>query len=68
MISPFASNGTTKIPYNFVGRSDNWEVNLPSTSDRVSLQYTGIRFPIYEVVFKDMWFTLSFSDFQISVL
>jgi hypothetical protein len=64
----FASNGATKILYSSIGRREDWRVNLPRTSGRVCLQYTRNRFPMYEVIFKDVGFRLPFSSFQISVL
>ena len=66
--SVFSEGGTSEIPFSSVGRSQDWEVVLPSTSDRVCLDYEDHVFPIYEVVFKDMGFRLPFSDFQHEVL
>ena len=41
---------------------------MPSTSDRVCLEYENYAFPMYEVVFKDMGFRIPFSNFQREVL
>jgi hypothetical protein len=66
--SSFALGGTGEIPFNFVGEIEDWEVILPSTSDKVCSSYGDHVFPMYEVVFKDMDFCLPFSDFQRDVL
>jgi len=68
MESSFALNETREIPFTSIGRIEDWEVVLPSTSDRVCSEYQNYLFPMYEVVFKDMGFQLPFSDFQREVL
>jgi len=62
--SVFFEGSTGKIPFSSIGRSEDWEVLLPSTSDRVCTEYENHVFPMYEVVFKDMGFRLPFSNFQ----
>jgi len=62
--SVFAEEGTSEIPFDDVGRFEDWELLLPSTSDRVCMEYGDHVFPMYKVVFKDMGFRLPFSDFQ----
>jgi len=62
--SVFSDGSTSEIPFSSIGRSEDWEVLLPSTSDRVCSEYENHVFPMYEVVFKDMGFRLPFSDFQ----
>ena len=42
----------------------DWELVLPSTSDRVCYEYENHTFPMNEVVFKDMGFRFPFLDFQ----
>jgi len=66
--SSFSINGTGEIPFFSVGEAQDWEVVLPSTSDRACLEYQNHVFPMYEVDFKDMGFRLPFSDFQREVL
>jgi len=66
--SSFALDGTGEIPFTSVGKIEDWEVVLPSTSDRVCSEYNNYVFPMYEVVFKDMGFQLPFSDCQREVL
>jgi len=60
----FSEGGIGEIPFSYVARSEDWEVVLPSTSDRVCSEYENHFFPMYEVVFKAMGFRLPFSDFQ----
>jgi len=62
--SVFSEGGTGEIPFSSIGRSEDWEVLLPSTSNRVCSKYENHVFPMYEVVFKDMGFRLPFSDFM----
>lgn len=62
--SSFAIGRTGEIPFSSVGRSEDWEVVLLRTSNRVCSEYENHIFPMYEVVFKDMGFQLPFSDFQ----
>jgi len=66
--SSFALARTGEIPFSSVGEIEDWEVILPSKSDRLCLLYEDYVFPMYEVVFKDMGFRLPFSDFQREVL
>jgi len=53
---PLAEGRTREIPYSSVCRAEDWEVILPSTSDRVCSEYVNHVFPMYEVDFKDMGF------------
>ena len=62
--SVFSEGGTGEIPFSSIGRSEDWEVLLPSTCDRVCSEYENHVFPMFEVVFKDMGFRLPFSYFQ----
>jgi hypothetical protein len=57
-----------EIPFGVIGDAKDWELVLPSTSDRVCSEYRDHVFPIYEVVFKDMGFWLSFTNFQREML
>jgi len=66
--SSFTLDGTGEIPFSSVDRNEDWEVVLPSTSDRVCSKYKNYIFHIYEVVFKDMGFQLPFSNFEREVL
>jgi len=66
--SSFALARTGEIPFSSVDEIEDWEVILPSKSDRLCLSYEDHVFPMYEVVFKDMGFCLPFSDFQREVL
>jgi len=66
--SSFAVGGTGEVPFSSVGRAEDWEVVLPSTSGRVCSEHENHVFPMYEVVFKDMGFQLPFSNFQREVL
>jgi len=63
-VSAFAPYGTTEVHFDSIGRSEDWKVVLPSTSNRVCSHYPEYSLPMYEVVFKDIGFRLSFSDFQ----
>jgi len=62
--SVFSEGSTGEIPFSSIGRSEDWELLLPSTSNRVCSEYENHVFPMYEVVFKEMGFRLPFSDFQ----
>ncbi|RHN38538.1 hypothetical protein MtrunA17_Chr0c01g0489631 [Medicago truncatula] len=66
--SILAGDGVGEIPFGSIGRVDDWELLLPSTSDRVCSEYGNHVFPMYEVVFKDMGFRLPFSEFQREML
>jgi len=66
--STFAIYGVGEIPFGSIGEAEDWELVLPSTSDRVCSEYENHAFPMYEVVFKDMGFQLPFLDFQQEVL
>jgi len=52
----FTEGGTGEIPFSSIGRSEDWEVLLPSTSDLVCSEYENHVFPMYEVVFKHIGF------------
>ena len=62
--SVFSEGCIDEIPFSYIGRSEDWEVLLSSTSDRVCSEYENHVFPMYEVVFKDIGFQLPFLDFQ----
>jgi hypothetical protein len=66
--SVFATEGVGEAPFDIVGDVRDWELVLPSTSNRVCSEYENYVFPMYEVVFKDMGFRLPFSNFQREVL
>jgi len=66
--STFATDGVGEIPFGSIGEVGDWELVLPSTSDRVCSEYENHAFPMYEVVFKDMGFRLPFSNFQREML
>jgi hypothetical protein len=61
-ISSFASNGAGETPFRLIGSSEDWEVELPSTSERVCSHF--LNYSLYEVVFKDVGLRFLFSDFQ----
>ncbi|KEH20378.1 putative transposase (putative), gypsy type [Medicago truncatula] len=66
--SIFANDGVGEIPFGPIGNMEDWELMLPSTSDRVCSKYENYVFPMYEVVFKDMGFRLPFSEVQREML
>ena len=66
--SVFAADGVNEAPFDLIGEGRDWELILPSTSDRVCSEYETYVFPMYEVVFKDIGFRLPFSNFQREVL
>jgi len=57
-------DGTAKTPFSSLGRSEDWEVMLQSTSDRVWSHFPYYSIPMYKVVSKDIGFRLPFSNFQ----
>jgi hypothetical protein len=57
-----------EAPFGTIREVGDWELVLPSTSDRVCSEYENYVFPMYEVVFKDMGFRHPFSNFQRDVL
>jgi len=67
-ISLFSFNGAAKISHLSVGRKEDWEVNFPNTSDQICSKYTANRIPMYETVFKEMGFRLSFSLLFVNLL
>lgn len=54
--SVFAGDGVAKSPFGSIRPQEDWELTIPSTSDRVCSEYGDYVFPMYEVVFKDMGF------------
>ena len=62
--SSFAPDRTAETPFCSIRRDEDLEVVIPSTSDIVCSQFPNYSFPMYEVVFKDVGFRLSFIDFQ----
>lgn len=67
-ISLFSSNGASEVPHLLVGREEDWEVNFPQVSYRICSKYPAHRIPMYEMVFKDMYFRLPFSPLFVAVL
>jgi len=67
-MSAFSPEGYDGNSFWLRGRSEDWEVILPSNSDRVCSQHRENKFPMYKVVFKDMGFRLPFSNLRRSVL
>jgi hypothetical protein len=61
--SVFATDGVGEAPFDSIGAVGDWELVLPSTSNKVCSEYENYVFPMYEVVFKDMGFRLPFSNF-----
>jgi hypothetical protein len=68
MVSAFASNGTKEVPFDFIGRNEDLEVVILSTSDRMCSHFPDYSFPMYEGDFKYISFRLSFSDFPVGSL
>jgi hypothetical protein len=66
--SVFAADGVGELHFGVVGDAKDWELVLPSTSDRVCSEYRNYVFPMYEVVFRDMGFRLPFTNFQREML
>jgi len=66
-ISLFSSNGMAKTPHRLIGKREDWEVNLPNTSERIYSSFLANRIPMYEAVFQEVGFRLPFSSFQVSV-
>jgi hypothetical protein len=66
--SVFAADDVNEAPFDLIGEGRDWELILPSTSNRVCSEYENSVFPMYEVIFKDMGFRLLFSNFQREVL
>ena len=66
-VSLFSTNGATRILRCLIGRKKNCEIILPTTSDRVCSRFSANRIPMYEDVFQEVGFRLSFSFLQVSV-
>ncbi|CAJ2637044.1 unnamed protein product [Trifolium pratense] len=47
--------------------SDNWEVHAPAEGERVCSSYTGGRFTMYEMAFKELGFRLPFNDLEAEI-
>ncbi|CAJ2655906.1 unnamed protein product [Trifolium pratense] len=47
--------------------SDNWEVHAPAEGERVCSSYTGGRFTMYEMAFKELGFRLPFNDLEAGI-
>jgi len=63
----FSINGVLRIPRCLIGRREDWEIILPTTSDRICSRFPANYIPMYEDVFREMGFRLPFSSFQVSV-
>jgi hypothetical protein len=50
--SVFATDGVGEVPFGTIGEVMDWELVLPSTSNRVCSEYKNYVFPMYEMVFK----------------
>ncbi|RHN61339.1 hypothetical protein MtrunA17_Chr4g0035571 [Medicago truncatula] len=66
-VSLFSTNGAARIPRCLIGRKEEWEITLPTTSDRICSRFSGNRIPMYEAVFQEVGFRLPFPPFQVSV-
>jgi len=66
-VSLFLANKAAKIPRCLIGRKEDWEINLPTTSDRLYSRFSVNRIPMYEVVFQEVGFRLPLSPFRMSV-
>jgi len=66
-VSLFSTNGAARIPRCLIGRKEDWETTLPTTSNRICSRFSANRIPMYEAVFQEVGFRLPFSPFQVSV-
>lgn len=66
-VSLFSTNGAARIPRCLIGKKEDWEITLPTTSDRICSRFSGNRILMYEAVFQKVVFRLPFSPFQVSV-
>jgi len=66
-VSLFSTDGATKIPRCLIGKKEDWEINLPTISDKICSCFCASRVPMYEAVFQEVGFRLPFSAFQVSV-
>ena len=55
------------IPRCLIGRKEDWEIILPTTSDRICSQFSVNRIPMYVAVFQEVGFRIPFSSFQVSI-
>jgi len=67
LVSFFSADGVARIPRCLIGKKEDWEVLLPTSSDRVCSRFSLNRIPMYEAVFQEVGFRLPFSSFQVSV-
>jgi len=63
----FSTNGAARIPRCLIGRREDWEIILPTISDRVCSRFSAICIPMYEAVFQEMGFRFPFCSLQVSV-
>ena len=61
------TNGAARILRSLIGRKEDWEITLPTTSDRINSRFSTNRIPMYEAVFQEVGFRLPISPFQVSV-
>ncbi|CAJ2634767.1 unnamed protein product [Trifolium pratense] len=47
--------------------SENWEVHAPAEGERVCSSYTGGRFTMYEMAFKELGFRMPFNDLEAGI-
>jgi hypothetical protein len=66
-VSLFSTNGAARMPCCLIERKEDWEITLPTNSDRICLRFSANRIPMYEDVFQEVSFRLPFSPFQVSV-
>jgi len=66
-VSLFSTNGAARTPYCSIGRKEDLEITLPTTSDMSCLRFSANSIPMYEAVFQEVGFRLPFSPFQVSV-
>jgi len=66
-VSLFSTDGAARIPRCLIGRREDLEITLPTTSERVCSRFSANRIPMYEAVFQEVGFRLPFSPFQVSV-
>jgi len=66
-VSLFSADGAARVPRCIIGRKEDWEILLPSSSDRVCSCFSSSCIPMYEAVFQEVGFRLPFSPFQVSV-
>lgn len=66
-VSHFSADGATMIARCLIGRKEDWEILLPSVSDRICSHFSVNRIPMCEAVFREVGFRLPFFSFQVDV-